>query len=128
LYDFAAVSLEHQQEMFNSDEYGHLVVVDPTGLFVAYCEYSICRAEWQQSGKQLGWIDYIGTRPENRQQGLGRAVLLASLHRLQALGAKTVMLVTISTNNPAIKLYETTGFARMDVPEAPNYEKQVVAN
>lgn len=128
LYDFTAVSLDHRQETFNSDEYGHLVVVDPTGLLVAYCEYSICRAEWRESGQRLGWIDYIGTRPENQRQGLGRAVLWASLRHLQALGAETAMLVTISTNFPAINLYETTGFTRMDVPEAPSYEKQVVAN
>jgi mycothiol synthase len=126
LYDFATVSLEHRREMFNSDEYGHLVVVDPTGVFVAYCEYSICRAEWQQSGHRLGWIDYIGTRPENRQQGLGRAVLLASLHDLQASGAETAMLVTISTNRSAIKLYDTTGFTHMDVLEAPSLEKLVL--
>ena len=122
LYDFTAVSPQHRQEMFSSDEYGHLVVVDPAGQFVAYCEYSICRDEWQQSSQRLGWIDYIGTHPESRQRGLGRAVLWASLRQMQALGAETAVLVTVSLNHPAIKLYEATGFTRLNIVEAPSYK------
>ena len=124
LYDFTAVSPQHRQEMFSSNEYGHLVVVDPAGQFVAYCEYSLCRAEWQQSGQRLGWIDYIGTHPESRQRGLGRAVLWASLHHMQALGAETAVLITVSTNHPAIKLYEATGFTRLKIVEAPSYKQE----
>ncbi len=129
LYDFAAVNPEHFQELLASDEYEHLVVVNPEGAFVAYCEYSICRAEWQrqQSGAKIGWIDYVGTSLEIRQMGLGKAILLACLRRLRAWGAESVRLVTISTNIPAIKLYHSTGFAPSPTSEPASYKKQISA-
>lgn len=117
LYDFAAINVEHQRELLLSNEYSHLVVADPAGTFVAYCEFSICRAEWQGSGERIGWIDYIGTAPEQRRRGLGRAVLLATLQELKAWGTDRAMLITISTNEPAVQLYSTMGFTRVDVPE-----------
>jgi ribosomal protein S18 acetylase RimI-like enzyme len=125
LYDFAPVTVEHRRELLSSDEYSHLVVVDPSGEFAAYCESSICRAEWQLSGQRIGWIDYIGTRPERQRQGLGRAALLAALHWLQAQGARTAMLATISTNVPATSLYTRAGFTRADVVEPRTYQKAI---
>lgn len=125
LYSFAAVSAQHQQELLASDEYSHLVVVDAKGRFAAYCECSICRAEWQISTERIGWIDYIETKAELRRQGLGQAVLLAGLACLRDQGADTAMLVTISTNTPAIRLYAKTGFQRIEVSELARYEKQV---
>jgi GNAT superfamily N-acetyltransferase len=122
LYDFTAVNPHHRQKTFNSDEYGHLVVAN-TGQFVAYCEYAFCRAEWAQSGRRRGWIEYIGVRPENRRQGLGRAVLLAGLRQLQAAGAETALLGTNTANKSAIKLYETTGFTRLETLETLGYQK-----
>jgi hypothetical protein len=35
------------------------------------------------------------------------------------------MLVTISTNIPALRLYQSVGFAPVDVSESPRYEKQI---
>lgn len=125
IYDFAAVNPEHFQELLASEEYGHLVVINPEGAFVAYCEYSICRAEWQKSGVKIGWIDYVGTIPEEQQKGLGKALLLTSLNRLRNWGTETVQLVTISTNTPAVKLYQATGFAPVVVTEAVRYQKQI---
>ncbi len=127
LYSFAAVNPQHQQELLASDEYSHLVVADPKGMFAAYCECSICRAEWQSSHERIGWIDYIETRSERRRQGLGEAILLAGLARLREWGADTAMLVTINTNTSAIHLYAKTGFERIDVSESPNYEKYIPA-
>ncbi|MFQ5615754.1 MAG: GNAT family N-acetyltransferase [Anaerolineales bacterium] len=69
----------HQKELLESDEYCHLVVVNSNGEFAAYCECSICRAEWQITNQRMGWIDYVETRPEQKRQGLGRAALLAGL-------------------------------------------------
>jgi ribosomal protein S18 acetylase RimI-like enzyme len=80
---------------------------------------------FQCSGQRNGWIDYIGTRPDHLGQGLGRAVLLASLDQLHAWGAHTARLLTISTNMPAIALYRSTGFARAEVPEPPSYQKSI---
>jgi len=125
LYSFVAVNTEHQKELFESDEYSHLTVVTPDGALAAYCECSIDRAEWQISGRQIGWIDYIETRPEQQGRGLGQAVLCAGLRRLQEWGADTAMLITTSTNTGAHRLYHKAGFERMDVREPDSYMKPI---
>ncbi|HNT74882.1 MAG TPA: GNAT family N-acetyltransferase [Anaerolineae bacterium] len=122
---FAAVDPHHRRELFASDEYAYRVVVAPDGEFVAYCEVSICREEWARSGRRVGWIDYVETRPEQQRRGLGRAVLLAGLRQLQEWGAETAMLITVNTNAPALGLYDATGFVRMDVSEMPGYERLI---
>lgn len=125
LYGFAPVTAEHRRELLRSDEYCHLVATDTAGLFVAYAECSIWRAEWVGSGRRIGWIDYIGTKSEHQQRGLGKAVLLAALHHLQTWGADTAMLITVNTNTPAVRLYQATGFVQTAVPEPASYEKQL---
>jgi ribosomal protein S18 acetylase RimI-like enzyme len=123
LYDFTAVNPHHRQEMLNSDEYGHLVIIADTGQFVAYCEYAFCRAEWAQSGRRRGWIEYLGVRPENQRQGFGRAALLAGLRQLQAAGSEMALLGTLNSNKSAVNLYEATGFTRLATLETQPYQK-----
>jgi mycothiol synthase len=125
LYSFAAVKPEHQQELLDSDEYSHLVVVDAHAELAAYCESSIDRAEWQASGQPIGWIDYIETRPGQQRRGLGQAALWAGLRRLRDWGAETAMLVTLSNNEAANRLYFKTGFTRMPNLEPRRYEKHI---
>ncbi len=125
LYSFAAVNPQHRQELAASDEYSHLVVADSQDSLAAYCECSICRAEWQVSHERIGWIDYIETRAELQRRGLGQAILLAGLACLREWGADTAMLVTINTNTSAIHLYTKTGFERIDVSEPPSYNKYI---
>lgn len=126
LYDFSVVDPEHLREMLVSDEYSFLVVEDARSQFQAYCESSICRKEWDLSGRRIGWIDYIGTRPEQRGKGLGRAVLLEGLKILQEWGAEDARLVTISSNIPAVRLYESTGFVEEKAMEGISYKKVIV--
>jgi ribosomal protein S18 acetylase RimI-like enzyme len=121
LSSFAAVNTEHRRETLTSDEYCHLVVIDPSGNFVAYVECSFCRDEWTHTGQRIGWIDYIETRPEQQRRGLGLAALLAGLRQLREWGTETAMLITASTNTPALRLYETAGFAPIPTPETPGY-------
>ena len=125
LYSFALVHPQHQRELLASDEYSHLVVVDSEGGFAAYCECSICRAEWQIGRERIGWIDYVETREDLRRQGLGGAVLFAGLARLRKWGANMGMLVTVSTNAPAIRLYAKAGLKRVHVSEPARYQKQI---
>lgn len=125
LVGFAGVNPAHQRELLASDEYCHLVVVNPGGEFMAYCECSICRAEWKITNYRIGWVDYVETRAEQQKQGFGRAALLAGLRQLQAWDADTAMLITVNTNAPAVGLYNKTGFERVDISELPIYEKQL---
>jgi ribosomal protein S18 acetylase RimI-like enzyme len=125
LYGFAKVNPLHQKELIESDEYSHFVIVNSGGEFVAYCECSICRSEWERTNQRIGWIDYVETQPEQQKKGLGRAALSAGLLQLQQWGTETAMLITMSTNIPAITLYNKTGFDLAEIPEHPIYQKQI---
>ncbi len=110
IYDFTDVQADYREYLLASDEYNHLVVLNPEGTFVAYCEYSICRREWEGKGDRVGWIDYVGTRQVERGKGIGTAILLDALSRLKGLGAEDAMLVTITDNLPALRIYKKAGF------------------
>jgi ribosomal protein S18 acetylase RimI-like enzyme len=125
LSSFATVNPFFLREQLASDEYRHLVIQDLSGAFAAYCECSICHGEWQPGQPRLGWIDYMETRADLQRQGLGQAALLAGLRQLQEWGAKTAMLVTISTNTPAVGLYQKTGFTPYEGIEPLVYKLQM---
>ena len=125
LHGFSKVNSLHQKELIESKEYCHLVMINSDGEFVAYCECSVCHAEWEKTNQRIGWIDYVETKSEQQKNGLGRAVLTAGLVQLKELGADIAMLVTINTNTPAVALYNKTGFEIVEIKEYPSYEKQI---
>lgn len=112
LYGFAAVEYAHRLALLRDPGYAHLVIAAPDGALVAYCEVSICRREWIPGAPRIGWIEYVGTREDCQQRGLGRAVLLAGLAQLREWGAERAMLITMPANAPANALYHATGFTR----------------
>lgn len=128
VFDFASVSDQHLKEQIESDEYQQIVVVNAQGEFAAYCECSICRQEWDATGERLGWIDYVETHPRHQRQGLGYSALLAGMAQLQAWGAQQIMLTTISSNFPALSLYNKAGFKTVEVHHAHGYQKEIPTN
>ncbi len=110
LFDFTSVSRVHRLRLLNSPEYCHLVIEAPDGALVAYCEGSIYREEWRRSGLRIGWIDYIGTLPEQQQRGLGLAVLLGMLRQFQRWNVETAMLTTMFENKSAQSVFRKVGF------------------
>jgi GNAT superfamily N-acetyltransferase len=60
-----------------------------------------------------GWIGGIAVVPEQRGNGIGRALMEAVLE----LAPPTVLLEVIEQNEPAIKLYESLGFEKTRVLE-----------
>jgi GNAT superfamily N-acetyltransferase len=85
-----------------------LVAVASDGTFAAYT------IVWYDPSSQLGEFEPVGTHPDFRHRGIGRAVTLEGLHRLRKLGARQA-LVSSSADNPAsIRLYESVGFAVAD--------------
>ena len=72
---------------------------------------------------ERGWIGGIAVVPEQRRNGVGRALMEAVLE----LAPSTVLLEVIEANEPAIRLYESLGFEktrvlevwRVEAPEAP---------
>jgi mycothiol synthase len=125
LYGFSYVNPLHRRELLESDEYCHLVVEGQRNNYLAYCECSINREEWKRTNQRIGWVDYIETKPDAQKRGFGKAVLFAGLSQLINLGAEIAMLVSVSTNTPALQLYKNASFVPVDVVEPPSYEKQI---
>ena len=111
VYGFAPVKRSHRLTLLHCPEYCHLVIATPEGTLVAYCEISISRKEWELSKQYVGWIDYVQTSEYFQRQGLGKAITLAGLHKLQTWGASSALLVTRSDNIPAQTTFKSVGFS-----------------
>lgn len=81
-----------------------IVAVTPDGTFASYC---IC---WLDPLNRCGQFEPVGTRAAFRGQGIGKAVMLEGLRRLQSLGATSAVVFTNHDNDPARRLYESVGF------------------
>ncbi len=90
---------------------GDLIALAPDGTWAGFCLCTIDREENALNGRNEGWIRLLGTRRGYRQIGLGRALLLAGLHRLKAEGVEIAVL-GVDAANPtgALRLYESNGF------------------
>jgi hypothetical protein len=66
-----------------------LVKVGPDGTFGSYC---LC---WFDPTSRAGLFEPVGPRPSHRGGGLGRAVMLEGLRRLQRLGARIAFVTAI---------------------------------
>jgi mycothiol synthase len=81
-----------------------VVAAAPEGVIAAFVN------GWIDTLNQIGDLGPVGTRLAYRRQGLTRAVLLESLHRMKTLGMNRVCVSTGELNLPAIRLYESIGF------------------
>ena len=84
-----------------------LAVVTDAGELVAMC------ITWLDSNNKAGLFEPVGCYPDYRRRGLSRALIAEGLRRLKALGAKTAVVYPWSTNEPAIRLYESCGFREL---------------
>lgn len=94
-----------------------LVAVSPDGEFGAYC---IC---WLDEQNQCGEFEPVGTRAKFRGMGLGKAIITEGLRRMQDLGALSAIVYTPPSNEPAVKLYLSSGFQIVD--QQRSYVKQL---
>lgn len=61
----------------------------------------------------LGAIQNLGTTPDHRGQGLGRALMLAALGGFRAAGLERAYLEVTAQNDNAIRLYRSIGFHKV---------------
>jgi mycothiol synthase len=98
---------QHYRAFMGSSAYTpelDLVVETPDGRFGAFC---IC---WLDGVNRVGLFEPVGTGPEWRRKGLGRAVLAEGLRRMQARGMWSAV-VCVDYDNPAAqRLYAALGF------------------
>ena len=60
-------------------------------------------------------IQNVAVLPDYRRRGLGRALVLGTLHAFRKLGVQQVSLDVTAGNDPAIRLYERIGFRTVRV-------------
>jgi mycothiol synthase len=81
-----------------------VVTVTPDGVIAAYVN------GWIDPVNQIGDFGPVGALSAYRRQGLTRAALIESLHRMKAHGMNRVCISTGISNTPARQLYESIGF------------------
>jgi ribosomal protein S18 acetylase RimI-like enzyme len=86
-----------------------LVIAAPDGRLAAFC------ITWLHPNGRTGEIEPLGVHPDFQRLGLGRAIALAALHRLQTLGATQANVTTDGERDPARQLYESIGFQRQSL-------------
>ena len=84
-----------------------LVALAPDGQLAAFCVGWLAK---DANGEISGQIEPLGVHADFRKSGLGKAILLEGLRRLQAKGARHVYVQTDSHRNAAFRLYESAGF------------------
>jgi mycothiol synthase len=113
-WDFHPVTLERRKHRMTSPYYRpdhDLIAVAPDGTFTAFCLCSIDDEHNKRNNLSDGWIAVLGTRRGFRKIGLGRAMLIAGLHKLKENNVETAVL-GVDADNPtgALGLYESAGF------------------
>lgn len=92
----------------------NLVAISDQGIWAAFC-YSLIKPTIQNGvpGKS-GWIELLGTHPQFRHQGLGRAILLAGLEELKKRKVEIAKLTLDAGNETgATRLYHSVGLTKI---------------
>ena len=102
---------------------------DPAGFFLADRSGKLAGFHWtkvhtkeenenpaglsheSRGNESIGEVYVVGVDPAEQGSGLGRALTLAGLDYLRSRGLPSVMLYVNEDNTPAIRLYESLGFA-----------------
>jgi ribosomal protein S18 acetylase RimI-like enzyme len=87
------------------DQQLDVVAATPSGRIVAYVN------GWTDPLNRVGDFGPVGTLQEFRRLGLGKAVLLESMRRMQMLGMQRVSVSTGISNESGLHLYRSVGFA-----------------
>jgi mycothiol synthase len=94
-----------------------IVAVTPDRQIGSFC------IVWMDAVNQVGLFEPVGTQPDLQRKGMGRAVMLDGLRRLQAGGMRQAIVSTFEDNRVAIKFYQSVGF--QIVNQLGTYEKDV---
>ncbi len=85
-----------------------LIAENEQGQFGSYC------VGWIDRALGVGSFEPVGTRPEFRRLGLGKAVNFEGLRRLKNMGAHSAIIGTAGFNDRARELYTSCGFELKD--------------
>ena len=62
-----------------------------------------------------GWINYLAVAPDQRRQGIAKAMMVLAEKKLRALGCPKINLQVRRTNTAVINFYQAIGFEEDDV-------------
>jgi mycothiol synthase len=85
-----------------------VVAASAEGSIGAFC------ITWLDPVNRSGLFEPVGTHPDFQRKGLGKAVMIEALHRLQRLDMERAIVCTGEENQAAIRLYESVGFKITD--------------
>lgn len=68
-------------------------------------------------------FNHLYVEPDRRENGTGRKLLLSMIEKVKAKGVKKVRLSVVSTQEAAIKLYESLGFKWVDTVDVKRGEE-----
>lgn len=68
------------------------------------------------------YLAILATLPQARGRGLGKTLVREFLEKSRQSGATYLHLYAVESNTPAMKLYESLGFTRWDMPNEPRKE------
>jgi GNAT superfamily N-acetyltransferase len=86
-----------------------LVVESSEGRIAAFCIL------WLDPANRVGLFEPVGVPPAFQRRGLGKAVVLEGLQRMQASGMCTAIVCSIWDNPASYRLYESAGFRTVDI-------------
>ncbi|NEP04737.1 MAG: GNAT family N-acetyltransferase [Okeania sp. SIO2G4] len=114
-HEWTVEKLEYKMSYPDYRQYLDLVALTADGTFAAFCICFIHPEDNQRKGTREGQIGDLGTRRGFRKRGLGKAMLLSGMERLQAVGMDKVRL-GVDAENPsgANRLYESLGFRKVN--------------
>jgi GNAT superfamily N-acetyltransferase len=98
---------ERYRAFMTAPDYRHdldIVAVAPDGRFAANAMM------WYDAENAMGHYEPVGTNPEFRRMGLGKAVLWEGLRRVKALGAREATVDPVEDAPVAMGLYVAAGF------------------
>jgi ribosomal protein S18 acetylase RimI-like enzyme len=86
-----------------------LLAVAPDGEFAACCLCWLEQAGDDSHGASKGYVQTLGTRPKFQNEGLGRALFLEALRRLQTHGAGVAVGQVDALNTQILRVCERLG-------------------
>ena len=94
----------HVMESPGYDPGRELVAETADGAFAAFA------VTWYDHLNRTGLLEAVGTHPEHRQRGLGRAVVTFAAHHMAAAGMEYAIVANFTSNAASEALYRSAGF------------------
>jgi len=80
------------------------VVVASDDTFAAFT------VTWHDALNRTGLLEPVGTHPDHRRRGLGKALVLHAMHQMKAAGMTHATVANAGTNEASRALYQACGF------------------